>query len=87
MIYVYEGSQGLLHFVKQMVVPLFFPSSLVVQEGLMFQKEIPLVLCRLERTFQCQESLQLIFEEEASSGSFSKLFSSLSVKVPKFPKT
>jgi hypothetical protein len=53
-----------------MVVPLFLPNVLSIQEGFLFQNEVLLVLCPLEKTFQYQENLQLVLKRRLVLGTF-----------------
>jgi hypothetical protein len=69
-----------------MVFPRFLTSALVVQEGLSFQKEIPPVLCNLEKTFQYQESLQLVLKRRMVLGLFPDYFHLYQLRFLSSPK-
>jgi hypothetical protein len=86
MIFVYERCQGLLHSVQQMVVPLFLPNVMSVQEGFLFQNEVLLVLCPMEKTFQYQENIQLVLKKRLVLAIFLYYLCLFQMRFPIFPK-
>jgi hypothetical protein len=69
-----------------MVVPLFLPNVLSVQEGFLFQDEVLLVLCPLEKTFQYQENLQMVLKRRLVLGIFLDYLCLCQLRFPSFPE-